>query len=68
MVDEDFKLGRLKRKSHDYLCSNSKGKWGCDWSDGTYENFKILISNNEYYIPKITCKSCLKIMERFKNK
>lgn len=66
IIDEDFKIGRLSRKAGDFLCYQSKSKFGANWS-GTKEQ-KMLVNDgiNDPYMPKVTCKSCLKIIERVK--
>lgn len=57
-LHENLDSGRLKRNSKDYLCTQVSAKWGGNWS-GTVG------AQTENY--KVTCKSCLKIANRFKN-
>lgn len=59
-VMEEFNSGGLVRKKGSFLCSSVKSKTGGNWSGSL---------GNEYASPKdtvITCKACLRIMERFK--
>jgi hypothetical protein len=62
---EDLQAGRFKRSAHDFLCGNSKSRWGgrytdsrVEWEDG----------DGNLYEPKVTCKTCLSIAERLGKK
>lgn len=63
-LKEDYKEGRLVRKKGDFLCSNSKSKFGADWSGS------IGVSSWDFDCDGVkrivSCKSCLKKIERFK--
>lgn len=63
-LKEDFKQGRLVRKSGDYLCTNSSSRWGANWSGSIGEGLWNVDSDGVRRI--ITCKECLKKLERFK--
>ena len=63
---EDYKQGRLTREAGDFLCSNSKSKWGANWSGSI--GFYNWDKDSDGVKRLITCKSCLKKMERFKKK
>lgn len=57
-LHENIEFGRVKRQSNDFLCSNSKARYGGNWS-GTLE-----LGSDKGNI--VTCKQCLKLMEKFK--
>lgn len=58
-VKEAFEAGRLEREEMTYLC------------DGTanirFTEERFLDGNDDEYVPKITCKQCLEMMERWKD-
>ncbi len=56
-VAEDIKIGRLKRKAGDYLCTQQKGSTYCESVDNKNINEVQEI---------ITCKQCLKMIEKYK--
>lgn len=64
VLTQDIKVGRIIRGKGDFLCSNSKSRWGANWSntlgDGHWD-----WANGEKYLPKITCASCLKKLEKY---
>lgn len=60
-VLEDFKDGRIERESGEFLCRN-EGKF----SDNTFHTDKIKPAEQGEETEKITCKTCLKRMERWK--
>lgn len=63
-LHEDFKDGRFARTANTFLCSESKSKFGANWSNTLGDN------TAEYDIYGIrnvvNCKQCLKLLERFK--
>lgn len=60
VVKESFTEGRLSRENGEFLCQNAgeRGHWGIGKKD--------LITDPDETTPKITCKTCLKRMERWK--
>ncbi len=65
---EGFQEGRLKREGHQFLCSQSASKWSANWSGTLGDDLGQTWSDGSYnqYQAPITCKQCLKIMERWK--
>ncbi len=63
MLKEDLQDGRLVRKAGAFLCTAESGSNGKQWS-GKPENIAY-DGNNKPYQPKITCKACLKIANRW---
>ena len=57
----DLNVGRLKRSEGDFLCGNSKSKWGARYSD---PRSLAVDGDGSTYAPKVTCKACLAIIER----
>ena len=62
LVLEGFKNGRLIRKAGDHLCSG--GNTGKGWSGTNNEPARAYVDRDVTYMPKITCKSCLRVAER----
>lgn len=58
-VHESFSEGRLERDEEQYLCNNSA-------SFRFDEGERRKDSSGEGYVPKVTCKQCLNLMERWK--
>lgn len=63
-LKEDIHDGRLQRKKGDFLCSSSSKDNGKNWC-GQQER-EWIDNNREIHRPKVTCKSCLKIAERWR--
>lgn len=62
LLEDDLNVGRLKRKSGSFLCTAESGDNGKEWVD-----LKIMQNDGiGSYIAKITCRTCLKIAERWK--
>jgi hypothetical protein len=62
-LKEDLVDGRLKRSAGDFLCTSSGGSNGKNWA-GDPEIYLIDGDGNQY-LPKVTCKACLKIAKRW---
>lgn len=63
-LKDDLVSGRLKRRKGDFLCSQSKSRWGANWSE-QIEEFSY-DGSGQPYPAKVTCKRCIEICERFK--
>ncbi len=59
---EDFEAGRIKRRKGDFLCTSANGSNGKRWST-TVE--RAHDGSGAPYQPKVTCKACLKLAERW---
>lgn len=59
---EDLHDGSLHRKANTFLCSSNDSANGKLWID--VEDFDY-DENNDKYTPKITCKKCLQIAQRW---
>lgn len=59
---EPLESGRLVRKAGDFLCTSLGGTNGKRWSS-TIEHRTD--GNGEQYQPKVTCKACLALAERW---
>lgn len=64
---EDLNAGRLKRKKGDFLCSSKIGSFNT-FHDFRDERIVVKDGEGKEYQPKVTCKCCLKILERIKDK
>ncbi|SDY85904.1 hypothetical protein SAMN05444416_10993 [Thermoactinomyces sp. DSM 45892] len=60
---EDINEGRFKRLKGDFLCTTSKGSNGRNWS-GSKEETRT-DDDGITYVPKITCRACLKVAARW---
>lgn len=65
LLEEDLTDGRLKRKANSFLCSPSREYDGKLWTDPV--EWAVDGEGNRYK-PKVTCKKCIKIAERWKIK
>lgn len=65
---EDLNIGRLKRNKGEFLCSKSIGKFNTFHEFQQYEGIRFTDGDGKKYQPKITCKQCLKVLERLNNK
>lgn len=66
LLQEDLQEGRLKRNAGDFLCSSSQRKNGKRWSGDA--DILEYDGDGQAYMPKITCKACLKIAQRWMEK
>lgn len=66
LLEEDWTDGRLRRKKGDFLCTSCSGSNGNSWS-GQNLQIRHHDGENQQYMPKVSCKQCLKMMERWKN-
>lgn len=64
LVEEDWTQGRMKRKAGDFLCTSLSGSNGNGWSG---QNLRLRAHNgeNQEYTPAVTCKQCLKMMNKY---
>lgn len=63
---EELNDGRIHRKQHDLLCTSPSGSNGKRWHGMDYDRGCLAYDgNNDAYPAKITCKSCLKIAQRW---
>lgn len=62
---EDMQVGRIKRNKHEFLCSSSKSRLGGNFDEPCVE---WVDGDSKLYEPKVTCKTCLAIIERMKAK
>jgi len=62
-LKENLSDGRLKREAGDFLCSTDRGRFA-DLANEEY----WLDSDGRRHMPKVTCKQCLKIAERYMDK
>lgn len=60
---EPLNAGRLVRNAGDFLCSSASGTNGKRWSASTVEHRTD--GDGERYQPKVTCKTCLALAERW---
>lgn len=67
VLHEDMTIGRLKRKKGDLLCTTDTGKYS-SYSDFKIESSTCIDGNGESYQPKLTCKCCVKIIERINSR
>lgn len=65
-LKEDYTDESLTRKAGNFLCSPVKSRYGGDWSGslGSGDTTKDTFGNQRV----VTCKACLRLMERFKTK
>jgi hypothetical protein len=63
---EPLACGRLKRGKGDLLCASNRKLNGKNWS-GQRTEWRFG-SNGEQYKPKVTCKSCLRLVQRWISK
>ena len=63
---EPLACGRLKRGKGDLLCASNRKLNGKNWSGQRAE--RRVGSNGEQYKPRVTCKSCLRLVQRWINK
>lgn len=59
----DLVDGQLRRRAGDFLCTAPRGTNGKQWSaqpESTYQ------TGGQEYRPKVTCRACLKIAERWR--
>ena len=63
LLQEDLSEGRLKRAEGDFLCSSRAGLNGKQWSGAA--QIDCLDGDGEKYLPKVTCKQCLKLAKRW---
>lgn len=63
LLKEDLQDGRLQRKAGDFLCTSASGSNGKQWSG--YPESEACDGDGKKYHPKVTCKACLKIAERW---
>lgn len=63
LLQEDLHDGRLQRKEGDFLCTSAHGNNGKNWS---WQKESVWIDSEQQEVrPKVTCKACLKIAERW---
>ena len=60
---EDFQAGRLKRSRGSFLCNATAGKFNTylDFGDA---GVRFTDGDGQAYRPAVTCKACLKVLER----
>jgi hypothetical protein len=63
LLMEDLESGRIKRGAGDFLCSINSIDNGKQWSGQKIERFHD--GDGIAYQPKVTCKSCLKLADRW---
>lgn len=63
LLKEDLAEGRLRRRAGDFLCSSRPGYNGKRWTD---PESTCVDGSGQLYAPKISCKSCLTLAERWK--
>ncbi len=64
LVLQEFVNGRFGRKSGDFLCTSKNGSNGENWS-GQALLIRHTDGLNVEYIPKPTCKQCLKLLKKY---
>jgi len=64
LLNAPLKVGRLNRQAGDFLCTAASGTNGKNWA-GDPEAIAVDKAGQKYS-PKITCKQCLRLAERFK--
>lgn len=55
--------GKLHRDEKDFLCTSAQGNNGKNWS-GQREEFAYM-SNGDVWTPRVTCKACLRLAQRW---
>jgi len=63
---EDLNIGKFHRNQYDFLCTSKSGNNGKNWSGRIIS--KYIDGDNNEYQPKVTCKACLKILEKLLKK
>jgi hypothetical protein len=58
-IEAEVRIGKLRRESGEFLCTRNVGK---QWSGQKTE--RRLDANGEEYMPKVTCKECLRLMNK----
>lgn len=66
LLQEDIDEGRFQRRSGSFLCTLPSGSNGKNWS-GSKKETRTDVDGVEY-IPKITCKACIKLAKRWDRK
>ena len=65
---EDLHDGRLIRHAGDFLCTTEHGSNGKQWRGTDYDQrYMSYDADNQPYHPKVTCKACIKIVQRWKD-
>ena len=62
MIMNDFSEGKLKRRNRDKMCLSS----GKNYADSNTDTHYSYDSNNLPYLPAVTCKKCLEIIQRWR--
>lgn len=62
---DDLEAGRLRRRKGDFLCTAKSGSNGNSWSGGNHD-IRFIDGDGNKYMPKPSCKQCLKLLERFR--
>lgn len=65
VLEQDLVVGRLKRSKGDFLCTSASRDNGKSWSGAT--SSAISDGQGGTYAPKVSCKACLKLAQRFQN-
>ncbi len=66
LLQEDMVDGRLQRSAGDFLCTSSSKNNGKQWSGSP--TIYLVDGHGEKFLPKVTCKQCLKLANRWINK
>jgi hypothetical protein len=66
-LNEDINIGRLNRRKGDFLCTTAQsGTNGQNYADQISD--ECWDGDGNKYTPAITCKQCMKLMEKYKKK
>ena len=60
ILEQDFQIGRMKRKAGDFLCTQPKSRYGADWS-GTKNSPHSGLPPE----PEVTCRKCLNLLSKY---
>lgn len=63
----DYKSEKISRKKGNFLCTQSKSKYGANWAGAKEDGIFFNDSKRNSYKPIPTCKKCLEILKRFEN-